>query len=64
MLLKYYGGYDRRGSIVNQVSIDERPTIVVEKLREGDWEVDAITSKNHRITIVSITEQTLRLTNL
>jgi len=61
---KRYGCYDRRGSLVNQVSIDERPAIVDEKLREGDWEVDTIIGKNHQQAIVSITERTLRLTYL
>jgi len=61
---KRYGSYDRRGSLVNQVSIDERPAIVDEKLREGDWEVDTIIGKNHKQAIVSITERTLRLTYL
>jgi len=61
---KRYGSYDRRGSLVNQVSIDERPAIVDEKIREGDWEVDTIIGKNHKQAIVSITERTLRLTYL
>ena len=50
--------------MVNQVSIDERPAIVHEKPREGDWEVDTIIGKNHQQAIVSITERTLRLTYL
>ena len=61
---KRYGSYDRRGSLVNQVSIDDRPAIVDEKLRKGDWEVDTIIGKNHKQAIVSITERTLRLTYL
>ena len=39
---KRYGLYDRRGKLVNQVSIDERPTVVDERSREGDWELDTI----------------------
>lgn len=61
---KRYGRYDRRGSLVNQVSIDDRPAVVDERLREGDWEVDTIIGKNHKQAIVSITERTLRLTYL
>ena len=59
---KRYGVYDRRGKLTNQVSIDERPAIVEDREREGDWEVDTIIGKNHKQAIVSITERVLRLT--
>ena len=36
-----------RGQIKNHISIDFRPTIVEEKSRIGDWEVDTIIAKNH-----------------
>ena len=61
---KRYGVYDRRGKLTNQVSIDERPAIVEDREREGDWEVDTIIGKNHKQAIVSITERVLRLTYL
>jgi transposase, IS30 family len=61
---KRYGAYDRRGSLKNQVSIDERPAVVENRLREGDWEVDTIIGKNHKQAIVSITERVHRLTYL
>ncbi|CAK8716019.1 MAG: Helix-turn-helix domain-containing protein [Candidatus Electronema aureum] len=37
---KRYGSTDRRGTIKNRVSIDHRPSIVEERSRIGDWEVD------------------------
>lgn len=61
---KRYGTYDRRGSLKNQVSIDERPDIVDQRGRQGDWELDTIVGKNHKQAIVSITERVLRLTYL
>ena len=44
---KRYGTYERRGCIPNQVSIDERPTIVDSKRRFGDWEGDTVIGKGH-----------------
>ena len=34
---KRYGKQDRRGRIVNRISIEERPAIVSSKSRIGDW---------------------------
>jgi IS30 family transposase len=39
---KRYGSKDKRGQIRNRVSIDERPAIVSEKTRLGDWEIDTV----------------------
>jgi IS30 family transposase len=45
---KRYGSPKRIGSIRNRRFIDERPTIVNEKSRLGDWEIDTIIGQNHR----------------
>jgi IS30 family transposase len=58
---KRYGKYDRRGKLPNRVSIDERPAIVDNRQRIGDWEVDTIVGKGHRQAIVSLTERKSRL---
>ena len=58
---KRYGSYDRRGKLPNRVSIEERPAIVDERQRIGDWEVDTIVGKGHRQAIVSLTERKSRL---
>ena len=58
---KRYGAYDRRGKLSNQVSIDERPAVVEEREREGDWEVDTIIGKNHKQAIVSMNDRVNRL---
>ena len=58
---KRYGSYDRRGTLPNRVSIEKRPTIVDQRQRIGDWEVDTIVGKGHRQAIVSLTERKSRL---
>jgi len=58
---KRYGSYDRRGTLKNRVSIDERPSIVDTRQRLGDWEVDTIIGKGHHQAIVSLTERKSRL---
>jgi len=58
---KRYGKYDRRGTLVNQISIEERPALVGQKNRLGDWELDTIIGKGHRQAIVSMTERKSKL---
>lgn len=59
-----YGAYTKRGGLKNQVSIEERPCIVDEKTRIGDWEVDTIIGKNHQGAIVTMTERRSKLTKI
>jgi IS30 family transposase len=54
---KRYGIYSRRGTIPNQVSIDERPAIVDAKRRFGDWEGDTVIGKGHRGALVTLVER-------
>ena len=42
---KRYGSSDRRGQIRGRVSIDERPGVVGERSRIGDWEADTVIGK-------------------
>lgn len=54
---KNYGGM-KRHKIVNAVSIDERPAIVNEKSRIGDWEADTIVSgQNKGAVLVTLVER-------
>lgn len=46
-----------RGHIKNRVSIDERPKIVDEKIRIGDWEIDLVIGKGHSGALVTIVER-------
>lgn len=54
---KRYGKTDRRGIIPNRQSIEQRPPIVEERSRIGDWEADTIIGKNHKQAIVSLVER-------
>ncbi|MDR1951502.1 MAG: IS30 family transposase [Bacteroidales bacterium] len=48
---------DKRGSIPNRISIHQRPNIVNEKQRFGDWEIDLIEGKNHSSFAVTLVER-------
>ncbi|MFO2972771.1 IS30 family transposase [Legionella pneumophila serogroup 10] len=61
---KRYGSPKRHGPIKNRRFIDERPAIVAEKQRIGDWEIDTIIGKNHKQVIVSIVERRTKKTVL
>lgn len=50
----------RRGTIKNRFGIDERPVIVEQKSRIGDWEGDTVIGKNHRGALVTLAERKSR----
>jgi transposase, IS30 family len=51
-------GKNRRGSsILNRVSIEERPKHVEERLEVGHWEGDTVIGKNQRGAIVTLVER-------
>jgi transposase, IS30 family len=54
---KRYGSPKRTGPIKNRRFIDERPSIVDEKKRIGDWEIDTIIGKQQKQAVVSIVER-------
>jgi IS30 family transposase len=58
---KRYGSRDRRGKLPNRRSIEERPEIVDQRQRIGDWEVDTIVGKGHHQAIVTLTDRKSRL---
>lgn len=51
-----------RGYIKNRVSIDERPAIVDERGRVGDWEIDLVIGKGHSGALVTIVERATSFT--
>jgi len=61
---KRYGKYDRRGKLPNRFSIEERPPIVEQRQRLGDWEIDTLVGKGHRGALVSLVERKSRYTLL
>jgi IS30 family transposase len=45
-----------RGIIPNRIGIEQRPKIVEQRGRVGDFEIDLVTGKNHKNPILSIVE--------
>jgi IS30 family transposase len=58
---KRYGKKDIRGLIPGRASIDERPEIVCQKIRIGDWEIDTATGRRHKGVIVVAVERKSKL---
>ena len=61
---KRYGKADGRGQIKDRVSIDQRPAIVEEKSRIGDWEIDLVLGGQRTGALVSVVERRSRYTLL
>lgn len=59
---KRYGSKDKRGQIRNRISIDERPEVVAQKTRIGDWEIDTVIGKNHQGALVTIVDRVSKFT--
>lgn len=59
---KRYGSRNLRGQITGRVSIDLRPTIVDNKQRIGDWEIDTVIGKNHQGALLTIVERKSKYT--
>ena len=54
---KRYGSYDTRGKIKNRTSIDERPVVVDNGNRIGDWEGDTIIGKGRQSALLTVVER-------
>ena len=59
---KRYGSYDRRGQIPHRVSIEQRPAIVDQRKRLGDWEADTVIGKKSRYALVTLVDRMSRFT--
>ena len=57
---KRYGGRERRGTIPNQVSIEQRPAIVNSRKRFGDWEGDLVIGAGWQQALVTLNERKSR----
>ena len=53
-----------RGIIAGRIDIDQRPAIVEQRIRIGDWEADTIVGAGRRGAILSLVERTSRYTLL
>lgn len=54
---KRYGKPNSRGQIKNRISIDERPAIVDQKIRKGDWEIDTVIGQIGGAVLVTAAER-------
>lgn len=54
---KRYGSYQKRGQILDRVSIEARPAIVERKTRLGDWEGDTIIGKGRTSALLTLVER-------
>lgn len=59
---KRYGKKDWRGRIPGRVDISERPAIVANKERLGDWEADLVSGSHHRGFLVTLVERKSKFT--
>lgn len=58
-----YGSYKRGGPIPDRLGIEERPEIVDQRMRLGDWEIDTVIGKGPE-AVVTIVERRSRLTRI
>jgi IS30 family transposase len=54
--------YQRRGIIIDRVSIDKRPKIVDKKKRIGDFEIDTVIGLNHIGALVTVVDRKSKFT--
>jgi IS30 family transposase len=54
---KRSNGKTSRGQIRNRLGIEERPAVVDDKSRIGDWEIDTVIGKGHSGALVTIVER-------
>lgn len=59
---KRRNGKSTRGHIKNRVSIDDRPRVVEDKSRIGDWEIDTVIGKGHSGALVTVVERVTNFT--
>ncbi len=59
---KRYGKKEWRGKIPNRVDIDQRPAIVDEKTRIGDWEADLVNGGRQRGFLVTLVDRRSKYT--
>ena len=57
---KRYGGRERRGTIPNQVSIEQRPAIANSRRRFGDWEGGLVIGAGQHQALVTLNERKSR----
>ena len=59
---KYGSKSEKRGQLINRISIEERPKTVDDKSRIGDWEIDTVVGCHHKGFLVTIVERVTKFT--
>ncbi len=59
---KRYGSTWTRGKVPNRIGIENRPAIVDQKTRIGDWEADTIVGKDQKSALLTLVERVTRYT--
>ncbi len=54
--------YQRRGIIIDRISIDKRPKIVEKKNRIGDFEIDTVIGRHHVGALVTVVDRKSKFT--
>jgi IS30 family transposase len=54
--------YQRRGIIIDRVSIDKRPKVVEKKNRIGDFEIDTVIGKHHIGALLTVVDRKSKFT--
>lgn len=55
---------DRRGIVADKISIDERPDVVKNRERFGDFEIDLVIGKNHKKAILTANDRATGYTRI
>ena len=59
---KRYGSTRTGGKVPNRVGIENRPAVVDQKSRIGDWEADTIVGKDQKSALLTLVERVTRYT--
>jgi len=59
---RYASGQERRGVLKNRIGIEQRPCVVNQRSRIGDWEGDTVIGKGHKGVLVTLVERKSRYT--
>lgn len=61
---KRSNGNKKRGIIKDRISIHDRPEIIEQRTRLGDWEGDTVVGKNHKSAIATLVDRTSKETKI
>lgn len=59
---RYASGQERRGVLANRIGIEQRPAVVEQRSRIGDWEGDTVIGGNHKGVLLTLVERKSRYT--